>query len=164
MPTASKLTQPGRQSQKGVTLVELIVFILVISLALGALLGVYRQSVQASVDPVVRVRLLEASQSLLDRALSRRFDANTPVGGVPACDSSVPAGAPPAPPCAGGGGVSDFDGFNDTPYPGYNRSASVQLAGDDLGLGANDRAKRITVTTTAPNGEALTLSAYRTNF
>jgi len=164
MPTVSKLNQFGYSGQKGVTLVELIVFIVVISLALGALLGVYRQSLQASVDPVVRVRLLEASQSQLDRVLARRFDANTPAGGVPACGSTAPAGVPPAPPCDGGGGVSDFDGFNDTPYPGYDLTVSVEQAGDELGLAANNRAKRITVTTTAPNGESLTLSAYRTNF
>ena len=156
MPTVSNA------KQKGVTLVELIVFIVVISLALGALLGVYRQSLQASVDPIVRVRLLEASQSLLDRALSRRFDNNTPAGRVPACGSSVPAGVPPAPPCAGNGPVSNLAG-SDSPYPGYNRTLIVELAGDDLGL-ANGAAKLITVTTTAPNGEALTLSAFRTNF
>jgi len=164
MPTVSKTIRSGDSGQKGVTLVELIVFIVVISLALGALLGVYRQSLQASVDPIVRVRLLEAAQSQLDRILARRFDANTPAGGVPACGSTVPAGVPPAPACAGSGGVSDFDGFSDTPYPGYNLIVSVELAGDELGLAANNRAKRISVTTTAPNGEALTLSAYRTNF
>jgi MSHA pilin protein MshD len=39
----------------------------------------------------------------------------------------------------------------------------VAFAGGDLGL-VNEQAKHISVTATAPNGEALTLSAYRTNF
>jgi len=170
MPTVSKLNQFGYLGQKGVTLVELIVFIVVISLALGALLGVYRQSLVSSVDPLVRVRLLEATQSQLDRALARRYDANTPPGGVPACGSTVPPGVPAAPNCAGidddTGGLSEFvaDNASDSPYPGYTRTVSQELAGDDLGLANDGDAKLVTVTTTAPNGESLTLSAYRTNF
>lgn len=158
MPTVNSRTQ------RGVTLIELIVFITVISLALGALLGVYRYSVINSVDPIVRVRLLEAAQSRLDEVLAERYDRDTPVGGVPACGSTAPPGNPEPPPCAGVGGVSRFDGENDSPYDGYSREVSVVSAGDELGLTNNGWAKRITVTATAPSGESLTLSAYRTNF
>lgn len=158
MPTVNNRTQ------RGVTLIELIVFITVISLALGALLGVYRYSVLNSVDPIVRVRLLEAAQSRLDEVLAERYDGNTPPGGVPACGSNAPPGNPSPPPCADAGGVSRFDGESDAPYDGYSREVSVTFAGDELGLTNNRWAKRITVTATAPSGESLTLSAYRTNF
>lgn len=151
----------GRQS--GVTLVELIVFIVVISLTLGALLSVYRHSVVNSVDPLVRLRLLELAQSRLDIALTLGYDANTPPGGVPACGSLVPSGQPSAPACVGSGGVSALNDQVDSPFPGYTRSITVVTAGTDLGL-ANDQAKRITVVVSAPNGESLTLTAYRTNF
>lgn len=150
--------------QRGVTLVELIVFIVVISLALGAMLSVYRYSVVNSADPLVRVRLLEAAQSRLDRVLAQPYDAQTPPGGVPACGSNPPSGTPDPPPCADSGGVSDFDGQSDTPYDGYSRTVNVTFAGDELGLADDSYAKRITVTVTAPNGESLTLSAYRSNF
>ncbi len=157
-------TRPERSRQNGVTLIELIVFITVISLALGALLGVYRYSVINSVDPLVRVRLLESAQSRLDVVLAQPYDANTPPGGVPACESQAAAGRPTPPVCAGEGGVSSFDGQSDTPYPGYSRTVDVEFAGTELGLTENRWAKRITVTTTAPGGQSLTLSAYRTNF
>jgi len=157
-------TRPEPRSQRGVTLIELIVFITVIALALGALLGVYRYSVINSVDPLVRVRLLESTQSRLDVVLAQPYDANTPPGGVPACGSQAPPGRPTPPACAGAGGVSSFDGDTDSPYPGYNRIVTVEFAGSELGLTNNRWAKRITVTTTAPSGESLTLSAYRTNF
>lgn len=150
--------------QRGVTLIELMVFIVVISLALGALLSVYRYSVINSVDPVVRVRLLEAAQSQLDVVLAQPYDENTPAGGVPACGSTVPEGSPPAPDCEGGGGVSAFDGESDNPYSGYQREVTVEFAGTELGLANNNYAKRITVVATAPDGQSVTLSAYRTNF
>lgn len=150
--------------QRGVTLIELIVFITVIALALGALLGVYRYSVVNSVDPVVRVRLLEAAQSQLDVVMAQPYDENTPAGGVPACGSTVPEGSPPAPDCEGDGGVSTFDGESDNPYSGYQREVTVEFAGTELGLADDNYAKRITVVATAPDGQSVTLSAYRTNF
>lgn len=150
--------------QAGATLIELVVFIVVISIALVALLSVYQQAVTRSVDPIVRVRLLELAQSQLDVVLAQQYDAATPPGGVPACGSQMPPGRPPVPPCAGSGGVSSFDGQTDTPYPGYSRSVSVTFAGTELGLADDNQAKRITVVASSPNGESLTLSAYRTNF
>ncbi|WP_027328836.1 hypothetical protein [Marinimicrobium agarilyticum] len=161
MPTRPRLPPA---LQRGVTLIELIVFIVVISLALGALLGVYRYSVVNSVDPVVRVRLIEAAQSQLDVVLAQPYDANTPAGGVPACGSTVPSGRPSPPSCADAGGVSSFDGYSDSPYSSYQRQVNVELAGTELGLPNNAWAKRITVIATAPDGQSVTLSAYRTNF
>ena len=151
----------GLAAQRGVTLIELVVFIIVISIALGALLSVYNHSIVKSVDPLVRIRLAELAQSQLDVILSAGYDGATPTGGVPACGSVTPTG--PAPACSGSGGVSSFNGFSDNPYPGYSRSVTVTFAGGDLGL-VNEQAKHISITATAPNGEALTLSAYRTNF
>lgn len=150
--------------QSGVTLIELIVFIVVISLALGALLSIYRYSVVNSVDPVIRVRLLGMAQSQLDVVLAQPYDGSTPAGGVPACDSTVPPGNPPAPPCSGSGGVSSFNGYSDSPYSGYQRQVSVEPAGTELGLANDAWAKRITVVATAPDGQSVTLAAYRTNF
>lgn len=150
--------------QTGVTLIELIVFITVIALALGALLGVYRYSVVNSVDPLSRSRLIEAAQSQLDVVMAQPYDANTPAGGVPACDSNGPPGRPPAPACTGGGGVNSYDGYSDSPYSGYTVDVSVVSAGTELGLANNNWAKRVTVVATGPGGESVTLSAYRTNF
>jgi MSHA pilin protein MshD len=150
-----------RTGEQGVTLIELVVFIIVISIALGAMLSVYNYSVRHSIDPLVRVRLVELAQSQLDVVLGAAYDGATPTGGVPACGSMTPQG--PGPACSDSGGVRAFHGFFDNPYTGYSRSVEVVNAGADLFL-ANDQAKRITVTVSAPNGESLVLSAYRTNF
>ncbi|MDQ2075231.1 prepilin-type N-terminal cleavage/methylation domain-containing protein [Marinimicrobium sp. ABcell2] len=156
-----RITSQSRRD-RGFSLIELVVFMVVISIALGALLSVYQSSITRSVDPIVRVRLLELAQSQLDVILGYPYDAATPPGGVPACGSLTPTGAPTSDPCVGGG-VSDFDGVCDSP-PGYGCQVSVEEdVGASLGL-QDDAAKRISVTTSAPNGESLTLSAYRTNF
>lgn len=153
----------SRQWQVGVTLIETIVFLVVIGLALTALLSVFNESVVKSVDPVVRIRALEIAQAQMDEVLSRKFDANTPTGGVPACGVSA------APACAGIApnglfdDVGDYNGYTDNSDPAYSISVTVINAGGDLGL-ASTNAKLVTVTVGIPGGDRLTLSAYRANF
>ncbi len=165
MRTAPSVSFPKHQSSvRGVTLVELIVFIVIISVALVVLLNVFAFQVTNSVDPVARVKALERGQAVLDEILSRKFAEDTPTGGVPACGSvDDPDGI-----CAGITSDGDFDdvgdynGITDNTDSNYPVSIQVAPAGADLGLGNNGRL--ITVTVTASNGETLTLNAYKANF
>ena len=59
--------------------------------------------------------------------------------------------------------IDDFNGYSDTPQAGYVRSVRVEFAGNDFGV-ANTNAKLITVRVQAPQGETMSLSAYRFNF
>lgn len=151
--------------QRGATLLEMIVFIVVIGVALVAIGSVYNQSISASVDPMVQVRGLELAQAKLDEVLARKYDGNTPTGGVPACGSAEPGAVACAGivPDAALDDVGDFHGQIDNGVPGYPVSTQVSLAGADLGL-ANDQAKKIAVSVQLPTGEILMLSAYRVNF
>ncbi len=163
---------PLRQS--GFTLIEMVVFMVVISFGLAALLLAYNHAVTRSADPIIRVRLLELAQSQLDDVMARKYDENSPIGGIPACGSAESGALA----CGGAIGadsgensanpaslddVDDFHNASDTPYTGYTRTVSVAFAGSELGV-ANNQAKRITVTVTAPNNEQFTLSSYRANF
>lgn len=142
---------------------ELIVFMVVVSIAMGALLAVFNASVVNSVDPAVRIKALEKAQATLDDILARKFDENTPTGGVPACGSLTGL------PCSGISPDNDFDdvgdyhGYADHSDPGFALSVSVTQAGGDLGLPAG-QAKRITVEVAMPGGNTLLLSAYKVNF
>jgi len=153
MPMPSEINQSRQNTfnQSGVSLVELVVFIVVVSIALLALLGVYQQATIHNVDPIVRVRALEAAQSKLDEILALKYAENTPTGGVPACticdnnnilDRNM-------------NDVDDYDRWSDTPYPGYSRSVSVTT---------NNNIKLITVSVTTPSGETMLLAAERANF
>lgn len=148
--------------QRGVTLIETIFFIVVVSVALVVLMRVFNQSVGESVDPILRVRALELAQAQLDTILARKFDEHTPTGGVPAC------GTGSAPACNGieadadYDDVGDFNGFVDNSTPGHRVSVQVTQAGTDLGLAA-EAARLITVTVSYADDQ-LVLSAYKVNF
>lgn len=143
---------------KGVTLIELIVFIVVMSIALIAIVAVFQNAIINSVDPVKRIRMLELAQSQLDRVLALRYDENTPSGGVPACGSVSGVACDNATELDLDD-VDDYNGVNDTPAPGYNRSVSVAVTSLD-----GTPAKQVSVTVTTSDGDSLTLSSYRVNF
>ena len=140
---------------QGVSLIELIVFIVVVSIALTALIAVYVQSSNNSVDPIIRVRLLEAAQSKLDEIIALKYDEATPSGGIPACGSTQTTVSCTNTPDANIDDVDDFHNRSDAPFPNYQRQVSVTT---------ENNSKRITVTVSAPDGQTLTLAAYRYNF
>lgn len=146
--------QALKRAQAGVSLVELIVFIVVVSIALLALTAVFQNSVKNNVDPLIRVRSLEAAQSLLDEIVALKYDAATPSGGVPACGVTGSLACTNTPE-ADLNDADDYSGFSDTPYPNYIRVVAVTTA--------NNR-KLIQVSVTSPLGETITLAAERANF
>lgn len=149
--------------QQGVTLIEAMVFIVVVAVAMGSLLSVFNQAVVQSVDPAVRIKALEKGQALLDEILARKFDENTPTGGVPACDSPTGAACLGIAPDGDFDDVGDFDGFSDASDPLFPVSATVIAAGTELGL-KDSYARRISVFVDMPDGNRLTLNAYKVNF
>ncbi len=158
---------PGHAyAQAGVTLIEMVIFIVVVSIALGTLFSVFNHSMINSVDPLIRVRALECAQAKMEEVTARKFDENTPSGGVPACGSAELGAVA----CAGITADAGFDDIGD--YHGQNFvdgdcDVSVIIAGEgtDLGLADNDNLVRlITVTSTMPGGTSVTLSSYYTNF
>jgi MSHA pilin protein MshD len=156
MPSPNKSNSPFSHRCLGVSLIEMVVFIVIVSIALLALIGVYRQATVKNVDPLIRIRALEAAQAKLDELLALKYDENTPSGGIPAC-SSPHAGSQA---CnnlkdANKNDVDDFHGETDTPYTGYTRSVTVVT---------NSNIKLITVSVSAPGGETLRLAAERANF
>lgn len=135
----------------GVSLIELIVFIVVVSIALLALVGVYRQATINTVDPIVRVKALEAAQSLLDEILSLKYSESTPTGGIPACASCDDI------PDANMNDVDDYRNWSDPPDTIYRRSVSVVT-------NPANTIKLITVSVATPTGETILLAAERANF
>lgn len=165
-PSAKKIglrQRPDAARQDGFTLVELIVFIVVIAIGMGALLAVFNQSVVQSVDPVVRIKALEKGQALMDEILARKFAENTPTGGVPACGSLAQAACTPITADSDFDDVGDYHGYSNTTDSLFPVSVVVVNAGGDLGLTA-DYARRITVSVGMPDGNTLRLTAYKVNF
>jgi MSHA pilin protein MshD len=140
----------------GVTLMEMIVFIVVVSIALTVLTAAYNQSVIKSSEPLIRQKSLNLAQAKMDEVMALKYDAMTPTGGVPACNSST-AGAQSCnnTPDADMNDVDDFHNQSDEPYTGYQRQVTVTQT---------NNIKRIQVRVTAPDSSSILLTAERANF
>lgn len=154
MRTNLKSLSGERRVQAGVSLIELVVFLIVVGIASSALFTIYNYGLMHNADPIVQVRALELAQSRLDEILALKYDANTPTGGVPACGSTGGSACNNAPD-ADMNDVDDYNNISDTPYTGYSRNVTVTTASN---------LKLITVTVTAPKSWSVTLAAYRANF
>lgn len=69
------------KSQPGLSLIEAIVFILIISIGLTGVISVYLYTTRHSADAMLSLKTVELSQALMDEILSKGYDENTPVGG-----------------------------------------------------------------------------------
>ena len=67
---------------KGVTLIEMVIFIAIISVAFTSIIMVFINTGKDSADPLVKIRTIELGQSFLEEILLKKFDENTPVSGA----------------------------------------------------------------------------------
>jgi MSHA pilin protein MshD len=145
------------KSQYGISLIELILFIVIISVALAALLSVLNITTQGSVNPLMRKQALSIAESLLEEVELQGFANLT----VPPVDVLV--GGTIATAIQGNRAsfkyVQDYDNFATTGiYPAdgsltgvsglsnYKVNVSIANAGTDFGIATNTDAVRITVT------------------
>lgn len=164
--------------QRGFTLIELIVSIVIISVALVGVLTILNQTTSRSADPMIRKQALAVAEALLEEVMAKPFawcdpddaqaaTAMSAVVGALGCAVTVEALGSEA------GEVRDiFDNVND-----YNGLATaVNIAGGGAapynavvavaatafnGIAAAN-ALLITVTVNAPGGEAVQLQGIRT--
>lgn len=86
-------------AQRGISLIELIIFIVIISVALTGITLIYINATRYSADPMLRIRSIELAQSTLEEIMLKGYDHSTPVGGgcvrFPAGSSRCSAGTSP---------------------------------------------------------------------
>ncbi len=161
------------------TLVEMVISIVIVSIAMTAMLSAFSTSMGRSADPLWRNKSLKLAQAYLDEILSKPYDEGTPTGGIPAynsvdCDA---LGSEEGDSRSLFDDVDDFKGLIDSPpelvtgemsgYDGYRVVVDVVCAGGEIsgaGVVPNDQAKRITITITPPNQHSMPFSVYRGNF
>jgi MSHA pilin protein MshD len=144
--------------QLGISLIEMVAFLVVVGIAASAIFGAYNYTTTHNVDAIVHMRLLESAQSKLDEILALKYDANTPTGGIPACNSASGLLCDNTPD-ANMNDVDDFNGYSDSPYPHFTRTVSVTTDNTN-----NIKIISVTVATTAPSALSITLAAYKANF
>lgn len=169
-------------SASGFTLVELILTMLVISIAVLAITNSLSFAFRNQSDGLRQMRALSVAQAYLQEIHAKRFDEATPVGGIPACSPSTSACSSIGPDGEGRGSfddIDDYDGVDDQPpldisgapmegVDGYRVQVEVSYltGGQVAALGLDDATdgKLISVTVSEPGGDSLTFSQFRGNY
>ncbi len=177
-----------RMRQSGVTLIELIIFIVIVSVAVVGILSVMNITTRASADPMIRKQALAIAESLLEEIQLQPFTYCFPAdeqastaAGVGDCtvslgnEDTLPSvsrvsniGARDA------DNVADYNNFSMSPIrgvtgdvngtlAGYSASVAIAQAGSALGLANNNDALQIDVTVSG-RGESITLTGYRLRY
>jgi MSHA pilin protein MshD len=143
----------GRTSrQRGFTIIELIVFIVIVGVALAGILTVMNQVVSRSADPMLTKQAAALADSVMEEVLQKAYDNpdGTTAGDRTTWDS-----------------VTDFNGATQAAFGlpaslmGY--TLLVTVADDAATLGVP--ARRVTVRVTiAATGDSVQLVGYRTNY
>ena len=179
--------------QSGLSLIELVVFIVIVSVSIVGIFLVLNKATRTSADPVARKQALAIAESLLEEIELMPFtfcdpnDANAttatgPFVGAGGCATTVEAIGP------GGGetrysattpfdNVDDYHGFTmnsgnggikditNTVLPALNSySASVSVVQSSLGSITATESLQITVTVTGPGNTTVTLDGYRNRY
>lgn len=169
------MCSPDRLPSKhtGVTLIELIIFIVIVSASVVGVLSVMNVSTRHSADPMIRKQALDIAESLLEEVFLQSFtfcdpdDADMSTATNAAGCAAQAEGLGPEPGESRYVATTPFDNVNDyagfsmagildltnTPIPalaGYTATIALAQAGADYGMAA-DEALRITVTVTNGN-------------
>ena len=83
----SQRCQPKRVLQAGLTLVELIIFIVVISVGLVGILSAMNMMTAASADPMVRKQAMAMAESILEEVLAKDATATLPETDLANCSN-----------------------------------------------------------------------------
>lgn len=65
----------------GFSLIETVIFILIVGIALAGIVSLFVQNTQSSAAPFVRERAVAIVHAYMDEIIGKRFDEHTPVGG-----------------------------------------------------------------------------------
>lgn len=160
MSIPSKILFRGR-TERGLTLVELVMFIVIVSLGIVGILAAINVSTKASADPAIRKQVLAIAESLLEEIELMPFtfcdpqDANVLTAtsatvGAGACvataqgnDYALPA-PPPYPVSETRYSTTDpFDNVGD--YGGFSMSPIKDITGTDVG-GLSGYSASVTIT------------------
>ena len=190
--------EPGtlisEQRQRGLSLIELVVFIAIVSVAVAGVLAAINLSTRASADPMIQKQTLAIAEAVLEEVQLMPFtycdpdDANAPTalntaGCAVAVENAGPEAlnVPPTGPAeTRAGTVRPFDNVND--YNGFSMgpvitditgsavtglgayTATVSVASLALGAIPASDSLLISVTVTGPGNTTATLHGYRVRY
>jgi MSHA pilin protein MshD len=182
----------GKYRQSGISLVELIMFIIIVSVGIAGILSVMNVTTQSSADPMLRKQALSIAESLLEEIQLQPFtycdptDANVATATGTGDCASLPEGYGPegaesrysaTDPFNNvndyGGAASGAAGFSMTGIKGLdnvaiagleNYNATVTITDAAVGAIPADASLRIDVRVTSGTTVDVTLTGYRMRY
>ena len=177
-----------RRRQRGVSLIELIMFIVIVSVALAGILLVMNVTTRNSADPLVRKQALAIAESLLEEVELMPFtfcdpdDANAATATSPAACATTVEAIGPEPGETRYSNLTPFDNVND--YHGFDSvadggikdisggpiaalsgySASIDVSNATLPNVAAGDALLVRVTADGPGGLQTIVEGIRTRY
>lgn len=155
--------------QRGISLIELIIFIVIISVALTGILLVMNQTTAHSTDPLIHKQAMAVAESLLEEIELQDFiDQNDGVTTTCPVASMVSATNRATDyhivDCYNGFSMTGITDLNNNPTGLTNYNAGVTITQEALGSVAAGSAVRITVTVTDPQNNTIAIDGYRTAY
>jgi MSHA pilin protein MshD len=161
--------------QRGMTLIELITFIVIVSVGLAGVLTVMNITTRSSADPLIRKQALAVAEAMMEEVLSKDFQNDPADPG----NASATLGCTPttAPRCALNT-LTDRPNYNDVDdFNNWNRTGVFQVDGTpapvlgtytvrvNVAAGAlNGLAGKWVTVTVAGGAETIALNGFRANF
>lgn len=143
----------SRRKQCGFTLIEVIIFIVVVGAGLAGILAVSTNAVKASADPMVRKQAMALADSILEEILQKEYADPDGISGETTRDTMDD--------------VDDYNGKDKTLFASdwpaslsaYNVAIVVEAPANISGIPH----KRVTVTVTGGSHE-IAMTGYRSNY
>jgi MSHA pilin protein MshD len=147
--------------QSGITLIELIIFMVIMGIAMAGIVSSINFSVMHSADPVVKKQALAIAESMLEEVTLQNFSAN----GVEASRDLYDDIDDYHNYDSNNNGISSINAPSTTitGLEDYTVSVKIDSAADLNGINGG-KAKRITVTVTGPLNTTVLLEGYRTDY
>ncbi len=137
----------------GFTLIELIIFIVVVSAGLAGILSVMNTTVKSSADPMVRKQAIALAESVLEEVLQKAYADPDDTPAVVEANRSL------------WDNVDDYNGKTeaDLALPAAVSEYLVRIAVTDGSAALGIAARRVSVMVSR-GPESITLTGYRTNY
>ena len=161
------MSMSSQHQLRGFTLIEVIIFIVVVGAGLAGILSVFTTSIKSSADPLVRKQALAIAESLLEEIVLKEFkDPNGGTNGVPGI-------------CNLGVGTNRSLWTNVCEYNGYSSTGITDVQGNAIpslsaykvsGVTVGDvpingvTLKQVRVDVTDTQSNTISLTGYRGNF
>lgn len=161
---------------RGLTLIELIVFIVIVSVGLAGVLSVLNLTAGKSADPIVAKQALAIAEAMLEEILAKDYQNDPADPGntsatlgctpstTPRCAANTPVDRPNY------NDVDDFRNWDQTGIVQQDGSTApllpnyrVQVGVSNVALSGGVSAKRIEVTVSG-DGNSLSLAGFRTDY